>query len=133
MEVGDASESADPALFEKLPIFWNASGRPPLRALYRDLIKLRKQYTAFQNDTVVWLTNTAPAEVVSLLRKDEKDEFAVFINFSSRMVTGSVELPKAEEFAAQRIDGLPPRPQSALPEFQLGGFEWRIFHRALKQ
>ena len=31
MEVGDATESGDPALFEKLPIFWNPKERPPLR------------------------------------------------------------------------------------------------------
>ena len=36
MEVGDATESGDPALFEKMPIFWNPSGRPPLRAIYHD-------------------------------------------------------------------------------------------------
>ena len=52
MEVGDATESADPALFEKLPVFWNASGRPPLRDIYRDLITLRKQNPAFLHDSV---------------------------------------------------------------------------------
>ncbi len=41
MEVGDATESADPALFEKMPVFWHPGGRPPLRDIYRDLIKLR--------------------------------------------------------------------------------------------
>ena len=36
MEVGDAAESGDPALFEKLPIFWSPKERPPLRQIYRD-------------------------------------------------------------------------------------------------
>ena len=31
MEVGDATESGDPALFDKLPIFWDPKERPPLR------------------------------------------------------------------------------------------------------
>jgi len=49
MEVGDATESGDPALFEKLPVFWKPKERPPLRDLYRDLIKLRKQYAPFRS------------------------------------------------------------------------------------
>ena len=44
MEVGDATESGDPALFEKLPIFWSPKERPPLRDIYRDLIQLRKKF-----------------------------------------------------------------------------------------
>src|SRR5205814_6925463 len=47
MEVGDATESADAALLEKMPIFWQAKERPRLREIYRDLIKLRKQYAPF--------------------------------------------------------------------------------------
>ena len=84
MEVGDATESSDPALFEKMPVFWHPGGRPPLRDIYRDLIKLRKQYPAFYNDDVVWLENSAPGEVVSFLRQDAKDEFLVLINLSSQ-------------------------------------------------
>ena len=47
MEAGDATESADPALFEKMPVFWNAGGRPPLRDIYRNLIKLRNNPPRF--------------------------------------------------------------------------------------
>ena len=55
MEVGDATESADPALFEKMPVFWNPGGRPPLRDIYRDVIKLRKQNAAFYNGDLTWV------------------------------------------------------------------------------
>ena len=133
MEAGDATESADPALFEKLPVFWNAGGRPPLREIYRSLIKLRKQHPAFYNDSVTWLQNKASEEVVTLLRQDDQDEFVILINLSSRMVAGSVELPAAEEFSLLKIDGLPAPPKSTLPEFQLGGYEWSIFRRPLKK
>jgi glycosidase len=131
MEIGDATESADPALFEKLPVFWNVGGRPPLRDIYRNLIKLRKQYPAFHDDNVAWLQNTALAEIVSILRKDAKDEFLILINFSSRTVSGSVEIPAAENFTLLKIDGMPALPKSTLPEFQLGGYEWRIYQRTL--
>ena len=95
MEVGDATESADPALFEKMPVFWNPGGRPPLRDIYKDLIKLRKQYPAFSNGDVTWLQSTAPGEIISFLRKDAQDEFLVLINLSSRRVNGSIELADA--------------------------------------
>jgi glycosidase len=131
MEVGDATESADPALFEKLPVFWNVGGRPPLRDIYRNLIKLRKEHPAFHSDNVTWLQNTAPAEIVSITRKDAKDEFLILINFSSRTVTGSVEISGTEDFTLLKIDGMPALPKSTLPEFQLGGYEWRIYQRTL--
>jgi cyclomaltodextrinase / maltogenic alpha-amylase / neopullulanase len=131
MEVGDATESTDPALFEKLPVFWSSGGRPPLREIYRNLIRLRKQHPAFHDDRVVWLQNTAPAEIVTISRKDEKDEFLILINLSSRMVTGSVEISGAEDFTLLKIDGMPALPKSTLPEFQLGGYEWCLYHRTL--
>ena len=93
MEVGDATESGDPALFEKLPIFWHPKGRPALREIYRDLIRLRKDNPAFRNDRVVWLHNSDEANLVTLLRADEKNEFITVINFSNRPTTGWVQVP----------------------------------------
>lgn len=133
MEVGDATESADPALFEKMPVFWDASGRPPLRSIYRDLIKLRKEHPAFHNDNVIWLENTSPAEVVSIMRQDENDTFVILVNLSSRSVTGSVELPEADGFETVSIDDLQDLTDIPLPGFRLGGFEWRIYHRPAEE
>ena len=84
MEVGDATESGDPALFEKLPIFWHPKERPPLREIYQRLIKLRADYPAFHNDRVIWLRNSDEANRVTIMRLDDKDEFVVVINFSNR-------------------------------------------------
>jgi glycosidase len=131
MEVGDATESSDPALFEKMPVFWHPGGRPPLRDIYRDLIKLRKQNAAFYNGDVVWLQNTALGEIVSILRKDAKDEFLVLINLSSRRVTGSVELSNAEGFEAVNIGGRPNPVHILLPDFSLSGYGWYIYHRTV--
>ncbi len=132
MEAGDATESADPALFEKMPVFWHAGGRPPLRDIYRDLIKLRKQSSALCTGEVVWLTNSAPGEVVSILRRDAKEEFLVLINLSSHRVTGSVELSTAEGFEPVKISGGRPNPvDTALPNFELSGYGWFIYHRTI--
>jgi cyclomaltodextrinase len=131
MEVGDATESTDPALFEKVPVLWSPGGRPPLRAIYRDLLKLRKQYPVFSTGEVVWLENTALGEVVSFLRRDGKDEFLVLINLSSRRVTGSVDVPNAEAFDPVKTSGMPSPVSTRLPEFGLTGYGWLIYHRAV--
>jgi cyclomaltodextrinase / maltogenic alpha-amylase / neopullulanase len=131
MEVGDASESGAPALFEKLPVFWASKERPPLRDIYRDLIKLRKQYAPFRNDRVVWLRNSNEADLVTLMRLDEKDEFVVAINFSNRPQVGWIEVMNDQQFKALKIAGMPDVPTGGFPLFRLAGFEWRIYHRVV--
>jgi glycosidase len=131
MEVGDATESGDPALFDKLPIYWQPKERPPFRNIYRDLIKLRKQSPAFRNDRIVWLKNADEKNVVTFLREDDRDQFLVAINFSNRPGVGGVEVANAAEFQAVKIDGTPQPPASDIPSLHLGSFEWRIYHRSL--
>ncbi len=132
MEVGDATESGDPALFEKLPVFWQPKERPPLRQIYQALIRLRRQYPAFCNDRVIWLRNSDEANLATLMRLDSKDEFVTVINFSNRPLTGWVEVLHDREFKSVRIAGLPEPPADGLPLFRLGGFDWRIYHRTVK-
>ncbi len=131
MEVGDATESADPALFEKMPVFWQAGGRQPLRDIYHDLIKLRKQSPAFTAGELVWLNNSATNEVVSLLRKDAKDEFLLLLNLSSRRVDASVELDNAADFKPVDVKGHAGPVDITLPDFHLNGYGWFIYHRSV--
>jgi len=132
MEVGDATESGDPALFEKMPVFWHPKGRPPEREIYQSLIRLRDQYPAFHSDKVVWLRNTDEADLVTLMRADDKDELVVVINFCNRPVAGSVSAPHAGEFKPLPIAGLPMPPADGFPSLRLNEFEWRVYHRAVK-
>lgn len=131
MEVGDAAESGDPALFEKMPIFWKPKERPPLRDIYRDLIKLRKQFAPFRNDRVIWLRNSDEANLITIMRLDGQDEFVIAINFSNRPVVGSVEVMNSQDFKPVKIAGLLEPPGSGFPLFRLNGFEWRIYHRVV--
>jgi cyclomaltodextrinase / maltogenic alpha-amylase / neopullulanase len=131
MEVGDATESGDPALFEKLPIFWRPKERPPFRVIYQSLIKLRKQYAPFRSNDVSWLPNSDESNLVTFMRADDKDEFVVVINFSSRPITGSVEVKNDQDFKPVRISGMPEAPAGSFPRFRLNGFEWRIYHRVV--
>ncbi|MGO8838295.1 MAG: alpha-amylase family glycosyl hydrolase [Limisphaerales bacterium] len=129
MEVGDATESGDPALFDKLQVFWAPKERPPLREIYHGLIQLRKQHAAFCNNNVDWLHNSDETNVVSLMRRDDNDEFVVVINFSNRPISGRVEVQNSGEFQPVQISGMPRLPGGDFPLCHLGGFEWRIYHR----
>jgi cyclomaltodextrinase len=131
MEVGDATESGDPALFDKLPIVWAPRERPPLREIYRSLIQLREKYPAFTDNRVTWLRNSDENDLVTLMRSDKTDEFVVVINFSNRPVSGSVKLENGPDYQPVKISGVPDAHDSSLPLFHLNGFEWRIYHRTV--
>jgi cyclomaltodextrinase / maltogenic alpha-amylase / neopullulanase len=134
MEVGDTTESQDPALFEKMPIFWNPSGRPPLRAIYRDLIKLREHNPAFYNGTVEWLDNTAANQVASFIRRDDKDEFLILINFSAGEVTGTINnMDNADGFKPITIGDQPVPIDTTLPDFKLEHYGWCIYQRSISK
>jgi glycosidase len=129
METGDATESGDPALFEKMPIFWHSKGRPPFRYIYRGLAGLRAGYAAFRNNRVVWLPNSSEADLVTLMRADNLNEFVVLINFSNRPVTGDVRVPNAQEFKPA-TPGVKDTP-GGFPSFTLKGFDYRIYQRRI--
>jgi glycosidase len=131
MEVGDATESRAPALFDKRPIFWSPKDRPPLRQIYRSLIRLRKDYAAFRNGRVLWLHNSNEGSLVTFKRADDKNEFVVVINFSNRPGNGQVGVENGQEFKPVEISGLPPARNQDFPSVHLGGFEWRIYQRSL--
>ena len=131
MEVGDATESGDPALFDKLPIFWHPKERPALNTIYRELIQLRRQSPAFRNDRVIWLKNTDQNEVVTFMREDEHEQFVVVINFSNHPANAGAEVPNPADFQPVKINGLVGSPSPDFPSMHLGGFEWRIYHRTI--
>ena len=131
MEVGDATESGDPALFDKLPVFWEPRERPPLSEIYQGLIQLRKKSAAFLNHEVEWLRNSDEASLVTFMRWDTNDEFVVVINFSNRPITGQVEVKNGGEFKPVPIAGMPAIPVNDFPQIHLGAFEWRIYHRSI--
>ncbi len=131
MEVGDATESGDPALFEKLPIFWHPKDRPNVRSVYQGLIRLRKDNPAFTSGPVNWVGNSDEADVVSFTRTDAKNEFLVVVNFSNRPLTASVRTSHESDFQPVPLSGMPACSAAGFPTLHLNGFEWRVYHRAL--
>ena len=131
MEVGDATESGDPALFEKVPVFWQPKGRDSFRETYRQLIALRHQHPSLTGGDVVWLENSAPANVVSFLRRGKAEEIVTVVNFSNRPQFAAIRVGHGGEFSpvlqsARKGDGQP-----VLPEVVLGAYEWVIYLRPL--
>jgi cyclomaltodextrinase len=131
MEVGDASESGDPALFEKVPVFWHPKQRESFRETYTRLIALRHHEPVLSDGTVVWLENSAPQDVVSFLRRDEGREIVTVANFSNRPRVVEIRLESAGKFnleleSGAAIDSANP----GLPDLTLGAFEWRIYSRS---
>ena len=129
MEVGDATESGDPALFDKLNIFWSPKERPRLRGIYHDLIELRRQHPALRTHAVGWLHNSDESRLVTFLRTDGKEDLLVLINFSNRPVDGRVELKNPDGFAVVKLSGQENSRSITPPAFHLNGFEWRILQR----
>ncbi|MFZ5610336.1 MAG: alpha-amylase family glycosyl hydrolase [Pseudomonadota bacterium] len=80
------------AFFEKDPILWREH---PIGGLYQKLIALKKANSALWNApwgaAMIKVANSAPAQVFSFVRRNEKDRVFVVINFSSKPQTVSFE------------------------------------------
>ncbi len=140
MEAGDTAESGAPALFERLPIFWQfAERRPEFPRFYKSMIALRKSNVALRRGSVVWLKNSDEARVLTFARRSGSEELLVAINMSNAPFFGSVEASgQFEEITPKIGDPLPPDDEKAavrkapavgLPSLSLDGFGFRIFRR----
>jgi glycosidase len=134
MEAGDTTESGYPALFEKMPVFWDAQiRRPEFPRFYQRMIALRQNSTALRRGDVAWLRNSDEARVLSFARKFSAEEILVTINFSTQPFTGLVEAPQGGAWADVTPDlgeknETRARPVG-LPALSLAAWEWRVFRR----
>jgi cyclomaltodextrinase len=143
MEVGDTTESGDPALFYKLPVFWPIEKRrPEFPRFYRQMIALRKSHPALTGGRLEWLRNSDESRVVTFARRDAGEDVVVAINFSNRPYEGSVEGTAGAAFADITPDTREPlKPDAAaaeraarartvrLPALSLDPWGYRIFRR----
>ncbi len=135
MEAGDTTESGAPALFERLPIFWQiAERRPEFPRFFRRMIALRRAHPALQQGETVWLRNGNESRVVTYLRRAGAEEFLVAVNLSNEPFVGFVEA--AGQFVEVTPDIRSERPAAdareratALPALALDGWGFRIFRR----
>jgi cyclomaltodextrinase / maltogenic alpha-amylase / neopullulanase len=140
MEVGDTTESGSPALFEKLPIFWQfAERRPEFPKFYKSMIQLRKDSYALRRGDLAWLRNSDEAKIVTLVRRANNEEILVAINLSSQAFFGAVETSGTfEEITPNIGQPLPPDDDkmkakslihNGLPSLSLDAYGFRIFKR----
>lgn len=148
MEAGDTTESGAPALFERLPVFWQMSERrPEFPRLYKSLIEMRKQHASLRSTNLEWVRNSEDERVISYLRRDAAEEILVVVNFSNRPVASVVDAGK-QNFVDVTPDISAPVPSDAtaneragrkvqnrvvmLPNVLLDAWEFRVFRRALR-
>lgn len=137
MEVGDATESGAPALFEKLPVFWQiAERRPAFLPFYKQVIALRRAHPALCQGKTLWLHNSEESRVVTYLRRAAQEEFLVAVNLSNRPFAGVVEVANAASLhevtpEAGRASAGKDSP-AGLPALSLESWGFRIFQREAK-
>jgi len=127
MEVGDTTESAAPALFERMPISWEmAERRPQVNSYYRALAALRHAHPALTRGSVRWLRNSDEARVLSYERGASGESLVIAVNLSSQPWSGLVDVPPGEY-----EDITPENAQrtAALPSLFLAPWQFRIFRR----
>jgi glycosidase len=130
MEVGDTTESAAPALFERAPILWEmAERRPKVAPYYRALAALRRAHPAFTRGAVRWLRNSDEQRVLSYERAGAGETLVIVVNLSSLSYSGVVETA-----AGEYRDITPDWPSTGkraatLPAVFLAPWEFRVFRR----
>jgi cyclomaltodextrinase len=130
MEVGDTTESAAPALFEKLPIVWDmAERRPQVAPYYRGLAALRRAHPALSRGTVRWLENGDETRVLSYERQGAGESLVVVVNLSSISFNGLINVP-ATDYRDITPGGIT-RTTAPLPAVFLAPWEFRVFRRVL--
>ncbi len=140
MEVGDTTESGYPALFEKLPIFWqNEVRRPEFPRFYKEMIALRKNSIALRRGDLTWLKNSDEARILTFVRRAGNEEILIVINMSNAPFFGSIEAGgNFEEITPNIGQPLPPdddktkaesNTKVGLPSLSLDAFGFRIFRR----
>jgi glycosidase len=131
MEVGDDTQSRDPALFEEQKIFWQAAlWHPEYPKFYAAIDALRRQHSALQQGQTVWLHNSNEQHVVSFERRAGTEEFLIAVNLSNTPFRGTVE---ADGQNWKEVDlPLATHAQAALPFVALESFGFRVFQREAK-
>ncbi len=125
-EVGDTSESGDPALFYTIPIFWPIEKRrPQFPAFYRQMIALRKSHPALTSGRLEWLKNSDESRIVTFRRSGGGEEIVVAINFSNRPFSGTVQAPDGGGWT-----DLVTQADATLPDLTLDAWGYRVVRRS---
>ena len=126
MEAGDTTESGAPALFEKMPVFWQfRERRPEFPKFYKSMIDLRKSSLALRRGDLMWLKNSDESRIVSFVRRAGREEILIVINMTNAPFFGSVEASGIYEEITPNAE----KSANGLPSISLNPFGFRIFKK----
>jgi cyclomaltodextrinase / maltogenic alpha-amylase / neopullulanase len=129
MEVGDTTESAAPALFERAPILWSmAERRPDVAPYYQSLAEMRRANSVLTRGEVRWLRNDDEKRVLSFERHGAGGEsLVVVVNFSSQPFAGAIQAGAGQfKDITPRASGTAGTPAA----LTLKPWETRVFRKA---
>jgi glycosidase len=126
MENGDTTESGAPALFEKMPIFWQIKERrPEFPKFYQSMTELRRNFVALRRGDLSWVKNSDESRVLTFIRRSGAEEILVAINMSNTPFQGAIKINGSfEEIAPQ-----PGKITVDLKTAALESFGFRIFRK----
>ena len=128
MEVGDSTQSRDPALFEPQKIFWGAAKwHPEYPKFYAAMASLRREHPALQQGELIWVHNSSEQQVVTYVRRSGAEEFLIAVNLSNTPFRGTVETD-AGNWKEIELPVTNPEP-TAIPFVSLNSFGVRIFEK----
>jgi cyclomaltodextrinase / maltogenic alpha-amylase / neopullulanase len=128
MEVGDATQSAAPALFEPQKIYWDAATwHPDYPKFYTAIAALRRAHPALEQGELVWVHNSDEQHVVTYLRRSGTEEFLIAVNLSNTPFRGTVGAA-AGNWREVELPVSKPEPAS-VPFVALDAFGARIFEK----
>ena len=126
MEVGDTGDK---------PIAWEGAQQTETFRFYQRLLALRRAHPALQQGETQWLTNSAPAHLLTYIRRGAGEEFLVAINLADQPVTATIDGKAGmggwrDVTPALETPGTSPKgARSTPPALSLGGYGVRLFQR----
>lgn len=126
MEVGDTGEK---------PIAWDGTRQAETFRFYQQLLALRRAHPALRQGETRWLTNSAPAHLLTYIRRGAGEEFLVAINLADQPVTAAIDKKAGMEgwrdvTPALEMTGASPKGAgSAPPALSLEAYGVRLFQR----
>lgn len=124
MEVGDTGGK---------PIAWEGARQAETFRFYQRLLALRRTHPALQQGKTQWLTNSAPAHLLTYVRRGAGEEFLVAINLSDKplaaTIKGGTGMEGWRDVTPTTSGTAASASESAPPTLSLEAYGFRLFQR----
>lgn len=112
-------------------ISWTQPAAPGDRALFTQMIGLRRAYPALNQGTTTWYTSDAPNQIVSYLRQAGAERVLVVVNLSNSSltttITGTADHPLTGKLTGLMTNqAVPTQPSNNRVQLSLGPYSYLI-------